>query len=884
MKDTAQARDPAERRNDGGEGRKEEASSIAGLTEPAITIAALDQKKLWRVIGVLAVLVGLGAIPTSIAEGSTTGSPALQFLGAGSGVVLCAAGALIVALTGRRARVKVTVRPLSGTASAPRIRQYADRVMAGYGSAGTEGRLWAVTAHPGYGKSTLLELIAHDFSRRKALVIHISAIEETSTFRACEQLAEAIAEELEGTAARINSIGAAILDASNRDEDNNDPADTLRRLGKAIHDELSAINGELVFLVDELEAITDPAARTWLLDLANRIAHKERRLVVLASEPAAGLAAELPGPGTQLPLREHTREEIEQEVRLRLSQPPEDCVRLVMEYSSGVPFCVDTALRLLAEGRGVEALRGDSTPGDRARPIVWAVRKTLTRLDEQAAAQCGEGFEGLRLSDWLAVLDQFGGGVLGDTLKRLLVEHEGLAEADTDRLLDWLIRQSHVVRPLHTHEDSPHQLLTFLRETHLSGLLVNDRPRYEFLHAKAEREYWRMISATEAEDIPKARLSEMQVRYENAEWHQITIEWLDHAYAASPNRGASAEVARSCAALFFKRYFWYDVMAQTRYCRELLAYYELRWGQERWVQALLTFEANYVRGPYRPGWLAENRDQAAWQKADAAINTLVKELRLPQAGSRVTDETREAFIYLNLIRVDSLRFTHHAQAALDLWQEIVAAGPEGWILPWIDAFAAETMLELGLVQEAADRLEDIEDRALRFQDYDLRIVSGVVRADLAWDDGDLETALAILTRAVLAAAAYHLQQEVDIEEEDFGLPNTYSRLRHQHTVNRLRERLAELERYRGGKGARRMWDARITAFFQPFWDSWAQRRPGSRSHPGGPLPPAPSPADLLNGGSNSNYRDDIAAGILDRMREQLGQPLETPLPSVDAET
>jgi hypothetical protein len=79
-----------------------------------------------------------------------------------------------------------------------------------------------------------------------------------------------------------------------------------------------------------------------------------------------------------------------------------------------------------------------------------------------------------------------------------------------------------------------------------------------------------------------------------------------------------------------------------------------------------------------------------------------------------------------------------------------------------------------------------------------------------------------------------------------------------------------------------MWDARITAFFEPYWSAWSGRREG-RPHPGGPLPPAPTEADLLNTKNNTNYRDDIAVGILDRMKEQLSEPLDTPLPPSDPE-
>ncbi len=366
------------------------------------------------------------------------------------------------------------------------------------------------------------------------------------------------------------------------------------------------------------------------------------------------------------------------------------------------------------------------------------------------------------------------------------------------------------------------------------------------------------------------------MRYEGSEWHRVTLAWLNHASAASPNHKAPIEIARSCAALLFKRYFWYDLVAPTVQCKELVTYYERRWPEDRWVAALAKFHANYISGTYSPGWLRETAHLPAWQSVDAAIASLVKELGLPSTAAALTDDTRDTFIYVNLLRVDALRFSHHPQDALTLWEQIRLAEPEEWILPWIDTCEAETLLEMEEVEQAARRIDGMEEMALRFNDNDLRMAAGVVHADVLWEQLDQPAALTVLTRSLLVASAYHLQQEVT-EEGTFSLPGMYSKLRHQQIAARLNARLAEFERSHG-KVARREWDARIALFFQPYWEHWTKFS-GRRSHSGASFPPAPSMADLMD--PDSNYYTSVKEGILHGMRTQLAQPLDTPLPSAE---
>lgn len=868
------------REKTGGAGGGGGAPNIVAMVAPAKEIAGLDQKKLWRVFGVLLLLVGLALIAGSIAEGSTTGSARLQVLGAGSGLLVCALGAVLIGLTGRQTRLPAPP-PLSEAATAARIGRYARAVLDGYASAGVDGRLWVVTAYPGYGKSTLLELLGRNFKERGATVVSLEAFgteEIASTFRACEQIVEGIAENLLKADATYASLADALLGAFKQYDLGEGEAD-FNRLGRDVAAALAGVRGELVLLVDELDAITDEDARRWLFTLADRLAHRDQRLVVLASRPGPDLTRV----GTQLPLRQHTREEIEDEIRLRVPSPPEGCAERILEYSAGVPFAVDTALRHFAAGLSADAL--GSAGGGEVRAIDSAVRKTLAQLDEGAAAVCGGGAP--RVADWLAVLDQFGSEAddaeteeLGESfgevvLAHVLVEHEGVAPEVVDRLIDWLIRQDYLVRPVPGYQTPRYQMLTFLRETHVASLRTNDPARYEFLNAKAEREYWRIVGAADAEDLPKARLRKMQLRYAGSEWHRVTLAWLNHAAAASANRKASIEVARSCAILLFKRYYWYDVMAPTVQCKELISYYERRWPDARWVAALVKFHANYVSGPYSPGWLRQNLHLAAWQDVDAAIATLIRELGLPNTAAQLTDDTREAFIYINLLRVDALRFMHHTQDAFELWEQVRLAGPESWIPPWIDTFEAETLLELERVDEAAAKLEGIEEVAVDSNDIDLRITSGITRADVLWEQLDRSSSITILTRTLLAASAYHLRQE-STEDDEYSLPNMYSKLRHQQAAARLSDRLAELEHF-NGKGTRREWDTRIALFFQPFWDFW-EKFHGRRSHRSNAFPPAPSMAELMD--PDTNYYKCVQEGILHVMRTQLAQPLDTPLPSI----
>ena len=839
---------------------------VVAIIRAAREVSELDESQRNRVVGLAITFVGLLLMVASIVGLSTTKSTVISLVGLvlGAALAIGREGYQItkgLSLSGyhRRRRVKITE-----AARTMRIGRYADQIDAAYARGGGERR-WSVAAPPGFGKSTLLSLVGYRAARRKAEVLFITVPEKLDTYYTCETVVDLISSDSSSPQVR-DALEKAKLAAFKRLNEKDDLGALLAELSERVARVLAGIDRETVLLIDDFHLIVGSEAGAWVLALAERIAQYQHRLVVIAERHASGTVAF----GVRVRLDPHTDAELDDEVKHRLARSTPDGVAQIKAYSAGVPFVVDLAMRRLRSEGPAALARHDTAPGAGGYLSAQerSAEENLYDLDAGAKRICGEFASGRRVSDWLAVLERFGGKYLKEALQDLLAEHEGLDRARADQLVKWLERQEHSVHSPDNDRGYGLQLLPYLREARLNALAFAHPERLEFLHAAVERVYWETIN-TDSEDLPRLHLQSMQLRFESADWHRFTLEWLNHAAKAS--RSADLAIARACSTLFFKRYFWYDLMSPTIYCTELVEQYRRRWSSAPWVGHVQDFRDGYVSGPFGPGWSTQHANDARWAKADHAAAQLHAALDLPDRADGVTEETREPFVYLNLLRIDALRFGHLENAALESLAEVRAANTEGWVQPWLDMLAGETRLELGQTDEAAELLAGLEAAAVEFEDNDLRCTLGVVLADLAWARGDRTAAIGLLTRSVLVAAAYHLQQECDGYVK-ISVPNEYSMLRHKQTADRLAGRLADLERA-DGKKARRDAEARISALFRLYWDIVLQGRSGA--HP--LVPPPPAQADLWK--VDSAYRNQIRVGILDRMKHQLGKPLTEPLPN-----
>ncbi|WP_225848603.1 hypothetical protein [Streptomyces sp. HPF1205] len=768
---------------------------------------------------------------------------------------------------GRRARPDHVMR-------SPRVSGFVDQVERAYQD-GHGQREWLITAPLGYGKTSVLGALAARFRRRGALVAWVTVLTATgfATARTCLYLVEAIANDLREVDPDLDrQLKEAIARAQTRIFEETSVDFVLNELSETVSGVLSGAGRDVVLLVDDVHHILEPAAVEWLLALGRAVVAKRAGLVVLAAEEPLGQVTDR----HLLPLGVISRAQGEAEAAWRLAglgRQNRDRLPAVtdriMKASGGMCFAFDWLCRQVA-ARGPAVL--DTVVSDHLvdQPVAQAATAALDRLDEEAAAIAGVA--SLPLTDWLAVLDRFGGHYLATVLEEILEEQEGLTPQEAAAVVSWLREQDQEIQPYDDDLELGVRLVPFLQEFRRDRLRRQDPGRMESLRAVVERKYWGFIDA-DLDEPADVQLVAM-LRFESPQWHALTLEWLDHAQGAGSM--AAQDVSRSCAQLFLACYTWWDAFVPSSYCTQLLEEYERRWPAAAWVADLRAVRENFVPGSYSVRWRPAN-DLRRWVKAETALRSLAGHLGLSpgaEAGHGLHG-------LIALLRGAVCRFQGLHDEAFRWFGVARETIRESWMTPWIDYQVAETYYENGQFARARELIESVERRVAEIHDNDMTILVAQMLSDLEWAEGRPDRSVAYAVRAVLWAHAYHLQQETDGVTKP-STPNAYTRQRHEEAHQRLMRRLDQL-----GRPARAAANEQIAALFAPYWDRVRLTRPVR----GEILPPRPTHADTLQG-SESDYFNDIRALYFDpallpprtlstRLAEPLGAPLtgETAVPS-----
>jgi hypothetical protein len=760
---------------------------------------------------------------------------------------------------GRRARPDPVMR-------SPRVSGFVDQVERAYQD-GHGQREWLITAPLGYGKTSVLGALAARFRRRGALVAWVTVLTATgfTTARTCLYLVEAVANDLRDYDPDLDrQLKEAIARAQTRIFEDTPVDFVLNELSETVSGVLSGAGRDVVLLVDDVHHILEPAAVDWLLALGRAVVTKRAGLVVLAAEEPLGQVTDR----HVLPLGAISRTQGEAEAAWRLAgrgRQGRDRVPAVtdriMKASGGMCFAFDWLCRQVAS-RGPTVL--DTVVSDHLvdQPVARAATAALDRLDEEAAAIAGVA--ALPLTDWLALLDRFGGQYLATVLEEILEEEEGLTSQEAAAVVSWLREQDQELQPYDDDLELGVRLVPFLQEFRRDRLRRDDPGRMERLRAVVERKYWGFIDA-DLDEPADVQLVAM-LRFESPQWHALTLEWLDHAQGAGSK--AAQDVSRSCAQLFLACYTWWDAFVPSSYCTQLLEEYERRWPAAAWVADLRAVRENFVPGSYSVRWRPAN-DLRRWVKAETALRSLAGNLGLSpgaEAGHGLHG-------LIALLRGAVCRFQGLHDEAIRWYGVARETIQESWMTPWIDYQVAETYYEDGQLAQARELIESVERRVAETRDNDLTILVAQMLSDLEWAEGRPDRSVAYAVRAVLWAHAYHLQQETDGVTRP-STPNAYTRQRHEEAHQRLVRRLDQL-----GRPARAAANEQIAALFAPYWDRVRLTRPVR----GEILPPRPTHADTLQG-SESDYFNDIRALYFDpallpprtlstRLAEPLGAPL-----------
>lgn len=756
--------------------------------------------------------------------------------------------------------------PSDGAEESPRIQAYLKQITQGYQD-GYGHREWLVTAPLGYGKTSLLTALAKHF-RDSATVVWISIPSSAgyTVDRSCLNMVDALAYDLAGVDPTLQRrLMGAIRKADTRLGEGAGP-EALTELAKTTSDALSDTGRTIVLIVDDVHHVPDPQAVDWLLRLGRSVIGRGRALVVLAAQASQTSTTTVAG-GLSLVAIHGGQSEAETRWRLaRTRRVPKDGIpaasQRILEVTGGMCFAFDWLSRqVAAEGfRALDRVRGGGSADIR---VSTAATAALEELDRAAADLAG--VPALRLADWLAVLDRFGGGYLSRVLEEILEEEEHLSTDQADRIVAWLSDGHPEIQPFNDDARLGFHLVPFLQEFRRGQLRSAEPHRLENFRAVVERKYWRLI-VTDATVPANVQLMRM-TRWETPEWHTLTMEWLDHAQGAGPR--AFHDVTRSCVYLFLSMYSWWDCVVPSAYCEQLVRAYEQRWPNATWVTDLRRFRENYVSGSlfasHHPA-----TEHPRWAQVETVLANLTTRLGLSSADG----SDPNVYDLIAIFRAIACRFRGHHDESVTWLDKAQAAGPETWILPWLTFHRADTLLAAGRLDEARVLADQVAAEALAIKDNDLMIVIAQFLSDLASAAGDSEQAVGYMVRSVLWAHAYHLQQETDGVTEP-STPDSFSKYRHEEANRLLRKRLDELD-----KTLRAALENQITEFFAPYWNHMKTKATGPVRTL---LPPPPTAEDTYKGTESSYFEDvrdmyfDVSRPPERSMRGRLAELLDAPL-------
>lgn len=769
-------------------------------------------------------------------------------------------------------------RPDRDTEPRARIRSYIQEIEQGYQDGRGSRREWLVTAPLGYGKTSLQRALK-SWAKARGMVpiwVTVSAEAPGAPWHVrCQLRVSTIAKDLGEVDEKLGlRLNRAILVARTRCEEEDAVGPAMAELSETVSSALISA-GTTAFLVDDMHHLNEAEA-AWLLDLGRTLIAGSKALVVYASQEPALLVDGRAAVGNPMALATisaaHSRDEAAwwmdgapKKISHRHLTPIAD---QVLAETAGLCFIFDWRCQDVADhGPDVLKIPVTEAAAGLSGVAAQAAAAALAALDREAARVAG--VDRLPLSDWLAVLDRFGGS-LRTILNEILEEEEGLSKQQAADVAAWLAAGRLEIQAFDDDENLGLRLIPFLQEYRRGVLRSQEEPRLRHLRALAERHYWRYIDSDFTEPAP-TQLTEM-VRFETPEWHMLTMEWLDHAQAA----GAEVErdVTLSCMQLFLTCYTWWDCFVHYPYCTQLLKEFERRWPQAEWVKDFRRFREAFPSGSYTPH-ARPSIDVARWARTEEILDDLVGKLDLVH-GEPQTPATRRVYGLLAQQYAHVYLFQGFPDESLTWLERARENDPEDWQIPWLEYRMAEAHYAAGRYDEARRLADKVEVDVREMKDNDLTILIAQIQSDLAWQARDTERSLTYLVRAVIWAHAYHLQQETDGSGKNPSTPNAYTQARQEEAHQRLTARLGQLDRV-----AKADWTARIATVFEPYWRRVERIRPGKGRGKG--LPPRPTWEDIRDGTSGEYFKDVRKLYFTEQssarsMAQRLKEPLDAALP------
>jgi hypothetical protein len=536
---------------------------------------------------------------------------------------------------------------------------------------------------------------------------------------------------------------------------------------------------KILLTVDGFEHVIGQEVGRWFLKLASKL---RNTVVVLARVPSQSLGLP-PGKARSYPLENFTLEEVRDYLAHNLAphSVAEGVAETVHEFTGGHPGGVDLAAKLIEE-LGPKAMDRDrlaavfrklpDEPAEKWAGLVNAIVEAVDDPDLRAAL------------DACSVLRYFDGSTLSDVLGSNV---PGGARRASYLLL--ALKSYGLTEPVN-RAGAPgvmcFRLQGFVRGSLDRQLATLDPRRYDTLHRRAARHYFKLLSETEEDEQGKSYGA--WYRYEDPRWQALKREWLYHTGYTATRR---LEARLQFAGVFLDALWWWGCYVEFSFCRRLLEDWERVATQpaDRAVrEALTTVLGNYPIGYRKPAG-------RHWDEVRRALVRLRDEgCELPKDRANLrTGQQRHVAALINVFLAHARRYQDPADRKADRYYEDATALFRQTKDPWNEGWMAFETADLHIDRQEPDEALRLCAEAASIQltltslgdtpDEELTANVHRAQADAHWLRRDWPAAFEGYGRAVLHA---YLFQGIPHP------PDVYTQRFYQEMLERTTGRLMEL--------------------------------------------------------------------------------------------
>ncbi len=557
----------------------------------------------------------------------------------------------------------------------------------------------------------------------------------------------------------------------------------------------------IVLFLDDFSAIMDEEMGRWFLsDLIPQI---NNVLFVLAR---AESPQELPGARDRiihLRLSNFSREETTAflEKRLNRSPLPTGLTECIYQFSGGHPQAVSLAADLAFQ-YGLDKpnllLLFDNVSADRnqqTRDLVDRIIRSIQETDVLKALDAG------------CVVRRFDGDLLRALLEKPKADEEKDGEDDKESA-----RYQNIITRLEEYSfterhEGYYKFHEFIRREMEQRLEKNSETEYEELHNAAVAYYSKRLIGYE-EEHQAATTYERLYRYEKLEWQTLVTEWLYH-LAHTHDR---IKAHRSFAQVYFDAFWWWGFYLDYPFCDRLLKEGEQTQtnpDDREWLELLREFHTAYPTG-------YEKQGKSDWLKVEMTLLSLLQLAKLDQDPSKLDVGGCHLRAIIDLFLAHSRRYRRKDDSKADQYYQeaytLFSQANDRWNISWTLYEQGSLAMERGQNDLALEtcRQSLALAKATDLHDNELTANNYRVRADVFWQQNDIDRAFENYARAVFYAYAFHSYPH---------LPDLYTLAFYREMIERTLTRLQML--WDGGQKTKALQACNgLHEFWVRYWDSW----------------------------------------------------------------